>query len=135
MKIYFLKLNEQIQTRSRKYESSIQLLSKFNGEYEGLINYLNQIQSSLNSIENAYVKEADNFDKLKESEEKAKLIEKDLLSRQADIRFMTISYQNFSNLTDSFSRDLQNYYAKFKDSRRIKHLSTDFQTDLTHLKD
>ena len=70
-----------------------------------------------------------------ESEEKAKTIEKDLLSRQADIRFMKISYQDFSNLADSFTRDLQNYYAKLKDSRRIKHLSTDFQTDLTRLKE
>ena len=97
--------------------------------------HLGNIQRSLDSIESVYMKDAHNFEKIKENADLASKVEKDLFSRQADLKLLKFSYQNFSSLADSFSRDLHNYCAKLKDSTRVKHLSSDLQTDLSLLKE
>ena len=128
-------MNDHIQIRSRKFETAIQNLEKFNGEYGDLANYLDKAQQLIDALENVYARNADNYDKLKSTESEARTLETDLLARHADLRFMKISYQNFSNLTDSFSRDLHNYCAKLKESHRVKRLSSDLQSDLSYLKE
>ena len=129
----FLQLNDQIESRKRKFETGLQNLDKFNTEHVQFVSWLSTIEEQRERLEAAYKRHADDLGQLKAYEAECKNIESTLLSRQADLRFMRINYQNFANLTDLFSKDLQNYCARVKDNR-VKRLSTDLSSELGHLK-
>ena len=119
--------------RNRKYETALTNLEKFDEVYDGLMGYFTEINDSVDRLEKFYINNVDDFDKLKQNEIDCKSIEANLMTRQADLRFMKMSYQDYSNLTDSFSRDLQTYCSKLKD-KRVKRLSSDTMSDLSYLK-
>jgi len=74
------------------------------------------------------------YNKLKQCDIDCKSIESSLFSHQADLRFMKITYQTFSQLTESFSKDMKSFNAKLKDNR-VKRLSTDMNSDLNRSKE
>lgn len=110
------------------------LLNKFNSEQAQFIDWLNQIEHSINEIDAVYRENGYDLNRLKQCDAESKSIESSLFSHQADLRFMKITYQTYSQLCESFSKELKQFNSKLKDNK-LKRLSTDLISDLNLTKE
>ena len=92
------------------------------------MDWLDSIEDLLENLDMHYKKK-----RIKQYETECKNTEGALLARQADLRFVKLNYQNFSNLTTSFSKDLHVFSSKFKITQ-FKRLSIELNSDLSTLK-
>ena len=95
---------------------------------------MSKTNDSLDRLEKFFFTQAaDDYDKLKDVEIDIKRQEEDLISHQADLRFVKMSFQSFLNITDAFTKDLQTFFSKIKENK-LKRLSCDMTSDLSSIK-
>ena len=87
----------------------------------------------MNSLDASYKQNVDNFSYLKQLEADCKSTENLLLSKQADLRSIKLIYQNFTQITGLFSKDLHQFIFKLKNPS-FKRTTNDLESDLSHTK-
>ena len=126
-------LKEQVEQRRKKFENSIEILEKFSSEFTRFTDGISVIQEKLDNFDASYKKNIDNLSLLKQLEADCKNVENLLLSKQGDLRSLKLNYQNYTQITGLFSKELQQFISKFKKST-FKRLSSDLESDLSHLR-
>ena len=104
-------------------------LNKFNSEQAQFIDWLSQIEQSINEIDAVYRQNGYDLNRLKQCDLESKSIESSLFSHQADLRFMKMTYQTYSQICEAFSKELKQFNSKLRDNK-LKRLSTDLISDL-----
>jgi methyl-accepting chemotaxis protein len=92
-----------------------------------------RIDESLEKLESTSRDNKENVQVLHDNQSELKTLEDVLLTRLLDLKYIKTSQQIYANLSDLFSKDLQNYCTKLRDPK-IKRLSADFASDLTQIR-
>lgn len=131
---------DQIETRQVKFQTATDLLNKFDSDHGRCVEQLTVVDDQIEKLRVSYLnalmtESHDNRIKLlgiNEAELKrlANLLHTTHKSNLAQIR---LNYENYAQLTDSFTKDLQLFCSKCND-KRIKHMSADLYSDLTCIK-
>lgn len=94
---------------------------------------MSHIDSSLIKIESSALENSESVQMLRSNESELKTLEDVLLTRLLDLKYIKTSQQIYSNLCELFSKDLQTYASK-TESASSRRLSTDYLSDLTHMR-
>ena len=127
-------MNEEIEKRQKLFDSALQHLFKFTNECVRFVEWLGKINESLHSIDASAKQDSDDIPKLKQLDSECKTIENSLTSRQADIRLIKSNFQNYSNITNSFTHELHVFTSKLR-STSAKRMSHELVSELENMKD
>lgn len=108
-------------------------MDKFYKESQKYTEQMNQIDKSLIKIESSALENSESMQMLRSNESELKTLEDVLLTRLLDLKYIKTSQQIYSNLCELFSKDLQTYASK-TESSASRRLSTDYLSDLTHMR-
>jgi hypothetical protein len=111
----------------------VENLDKFYKESQKYTEQMSHIDSSLIKIESSALENSESVQMLRSNESELKTLEDVLLTRLLDLKYIKTSQQIYSNLCELFSKDLQTYASK-TESASSRRLSTDYLSDLTHMR-
>ena len=105
-----------MEKREHTLEAAVQSLNKLNTEQQQFNEWQHEMDKSLTSINTMLKESGHDLDMLRKLDDECKSIEVSLYPRQADLKFMKQSLQNYATLADAFTKDLQNYCLRIKSS-------------------